>query len=105
MPTSGGWTPATVTYKATVGTTNSGAYSACASNTGSGVTQITTSTTSTALFNGCWLTIDIVIPTDYTAPQDGWWKIRYTMNGSGTSSDVTTWTAEIQGNPVHLVYH
>ena len=104
-PTAGGWTPATVTYKATVGTTNSGAYSACASNSGSGVTQITTATSSTALFNGCWLTIDIVIPSDYTAPQDGWWKIRYTMNGSGTSSDVTTWTAEIQGNPVHLVYH
>ena len=33
--------------------------------------------------------------------------MQYTMHnsqtGTATSNDVTTWTAEIQGNPVHLV--
>lgn len=90
-------------YRATVGTTNSSAYSFCENNAGTGVTQITTNNGSANLFNGCWLTIDIAIPSNYQGHQGGWWRIRYTMNGSGTSSDVTTWTAEIQGNPVHLV--
>jgi hypothetical protein len=58
---------------------------------------------STGVYNGCWLTVDVTIPAGYTAPQQGWWKIRYNMTGSGTSSDVTTWTAKIRGNPVHLV--
>jgi hypothetical protein len=58
---------------------------------------------STGVYNGCWLTIQVTIPATYTAPQQGWWKIRYNMAGTGTSSDVTTWTAKIRGNPVHLV--
>ena len=57
----------------------------------------------TGVYNGCWLTIDVTIPATYTAQQQGWWKIRYNMAGNGTSSDVTTWTAKIRGNPVHLV--
>ena len=57
----------------------------------------------TGTFNGCWLTIRVVVPTTYVADQSGWWKIRYTMNGTGTSNDVTTWTVRILGNPVHLV--
>ena len=36
----------------------------------------------TSQFNGCWLTIDVVIPVGYTAPQSGWWKIKYNMSGS-----------------------
>ena len=44
-----------------------------------------------------------MIPADYTAPADGWWKIRYNMTGTGQSNDVTTWTVNIIGNPVHLV--
>ena len=55
------------------------------------------------VYNGCWLTIDVTIPSTYTAQQSGWWKNRYNMSGSGTSSDVTTWTAKDPGNPVHLV--
>ena len=54
-------------------------------------------------FNGCWLTIDVPIPPGYSAPQSGWWKIKYTMTGSGTSNDVTTWKVGIKGNPVHLI--
>ena len=54
-------------------------------------------------FNGCWLTIQVPIPGGYTAEQDGWWKIRYTMTEHGTSNDVTTWKVAIKGNPVHLI--
>jgi len=43
------------------------------------------------------------IPTTYSGQQQGWWKIRYTMSGTGVSNDVTTWKADIRGNPVHLV--
>ena len=68
--------------------------------------SITTSVSSTSLgkFNGCWLTVQVPVDVDYTAPQDGWWKIRYNMTGTGTSNDVTTWKVALIGNPVHLVY-
>ncbi|GEM_PF-1184675 len=101
IPTSGGWAATNVDYTATPGTTNAGA-TACGSNSGSGVSSIVTSNP-TSQFNGCWLTIDIVIPVGYTAPQSGWWKIKYNMSGSGTSNDVTTWKVQIKGNPVHLI--
>ncbi len=102
----GGFRVAAVTYSGAKGTTNGGANSACNSNSRSTASSapIQTSTgASLGLFNGCWLTIDTIIPSWYTGDQQGWWKIRYTMNGTGTSSDVTTWMADIRGNPVHLV--
>ncbi len=104
-PTSSGWSYADFTYTAHTGTTG-GANSACNTNSNSSPTNdsVQTSTgAATGLFNGCWLTMEVPIPTNYTAPQSGWWKIEYAMNGNGTSSDVTTWTADIKGNPVHLV--
>jgi Putative Flp pilus-assembly TadE/G-like len=102
----GGFRIAAVTYSGAKGTTNGAANSACNSNSRSTASSapIQTSTgASLGLFNGCWLTIDTIIPAWYTGDQQGWWKIRYTMNGTGTSSDVTTWMADIRGNPVHLV--
>ncbi len=87
QPTTTGFTPATFKWKGTVGTSNSGA-SACGSLTGTGVTSVVTNTGGTSRFNGCWLTIEIALPTNYTAPADpvtgqpGWWKIRYNMSGS-----------------------
>jgi Flp pilus assembly protein TadG len=103
VPTAAGWTPTSLDYTAAQGTTNANAAS-CNALTGTGVTSIVTNVGPTnGTFNGCWLTIQISIPTTYTAPQSGWWKIRYTMNGSGTSNDVTTWKVQIRGNPVHLI--
>jgi len=32
---------------------------------------------------------------------DCWWKVRY--NYPDESTDTTTWSAYIEGNPVHLV--
>ena len=73
-----------------------------------------TNTGGSSRYNGCWLTIEIALPTDYTAPhpstdtvtnEGGWWKIRYNMSGSTSdnSTDLTTWEVELRGSPVHLV--
>jgi hypothetical protein len=101
IPTAAGWTPTNVDWSSAVGTSASGTAS-CNGKSGSGVTSIVTANP-TSQFNGCWLTIDVVIPTGYTAEQSGWWKIKYNMSGSGTSNDVTTWKVQIKGNPVHLI--
>ena len=114
IPTSSGWTATPVTYSATQGTTNSGRADGtsgkpnCATNSRttastSPINTFTSGGNTTGKFNGCWLTIVASIPTTYAADQQGWWKIRYTMSGTGTSNDVTTWKADIRGNPVHLV--
>ncbi len=84
---------------------------ACGSRSGTGVTSVTTNTGSSMLFNGCWLTIEVPLPTDYDAAtppgmtQPGWWRIRYNMGGSAsdTAFDLSTWQVSIRGNPVHLV--
>ncbi|MEO8229558.1 MAG: pilus assembly protein TadG-related protein [Chloroflexota bacterium] len=103
VPNAGGWSATALDYTAAQGTTN-GAAASCNALSGTGVTSIQTNVGATnGTFNGCWLTIQIPIPTTYTAQQSGWWKIRYTMNGNGTSNDVTTWKVQIRGNPVHLI--
>ncbi len=103
-------TPASFNYTATAG--SNAATAGCASRSGTGVTSVTTNTGGSSLFNGCWLTIEITLPSTYTAPVDpvsgeaGWWKIRYTMGtyaANNFSTDLTTWTVNIRGNPVHLV--
>ena len=71
--------------------------------------SIRTNSGGTNLYGGCWLIFSIPIPTSYTAstptgePGPGWWKIRYTMAGPASASDLTTWRTQIVGNPVHLV--
>jgi Flp pilus assembly protein TadG len=103
VPTSSGWASTLLDYTAAQGTTNGGAAT-CDSAAGNNVGSIQTNVGNTnGTFNGCWLTIQIPIPGDYQAYQDGWWKIQYIMSGSGTSNDVTTWKVEIRGNPVHLI--
>jgi hypothetical protein len=101
VPNAGGWAPTTFDYTAAKGTTNAGAAN-CNALAGNNVPFVQTSTP-TSRFNGCWLTIQIPIPGGYTAQQSGWWKIKYTMTGTGTSDDVTTWKVAIKGNPVHLI--
>ncbi len=110
QPTGSGFTPAAFNYQGVRGTT-AAAASNCNGLSGTGVTSVTTNTGGTSLFNGCWLSIDIALPSTYSAPNDpvsgepGWWKIRYTMGGSSSSfsTDLTTWQVNIRGNPVHLV--
>ena len=103
VPNSGGWSTVAFDYSAARGTTNSSAAN-CDTLTGDNVSSVQTNVgVSSGTFNGCWLTILVPIPSDYTGEQDGWWRIRYTMNGNGTSNDVTTWKVAIKGNPVHLI--
>lgn len=110
QPTGSGFTPARFDWHSTVGTSNPSA-AACNGRSGSDVDTIVTNTGGNSLFNGCWLTIELQSPNDYSAPVDpesgerGWWKIEYEMGGSATqfSTDLTTWTVSMRGNPVHLV--
>jgi hypothetical protein len=74
--------------------------------TGSNVSAVTTNTGGSSRYNGCWVTITIPLDEDYSAPQDGWWKIRYIMSGDDDdqpATDLTTWQVQVIGNPVHLV--
>ncbi len=89
QPTTGGYTPATFSYTAATGSTASG-VSSCNTNTGTNVTAVTTNTGGSSLFNGCWLTINIALPSTYAAPhpstdttttEGGWWRCKYTMGG------------------------
>ena len=77
---------------------------------------MTTNTGGYKVFNGCWLSIEIPLPSDYDAPrpatedpsvEGGWWKIRYVMGNESAppAFDLTTWQVELRGNPVHLVLH
>ncbi len=109
-PTSSGWAPTTFDYQGTKASSDGNA-SDCNSRSGTSVTSVTTNTGGSSRFNGCWLTITVALPQDYSAPtdpvsgEDGWWKIRYQMGGSTSSfsTDLTTWKVNIRGNPVHLV--
>ncbi|MEQ1788422.1 MAG: hypothetical protein ABL966_15325, partial [Acidimicrobiales bacterium] len=74
-----------------------------------GVCGIRSTIGSTRQFNGEWLRIRLDIPSDYTCTQgvnpettagSCWWGIRY--NFSGATTDVTTWQARIEGNPLQL---
>ena len=88
----------------------------CGSRTGTNVTSVTTNTGGYKVYDGCWLTIEIPLPSDYDAPrpstedpsvEGGWWKIRYLMGSESSTPafDLTTWQVELRGNPVHLVLH
>jgi hypothetical protein len=103
----GGWAPSSqMTYSAKTGTTHSSINTDCNSNASTTpVSQILTNEGNNVKgeFNGCWLTVYIPIPADYSGTEDGWWKMRYNMTGSGTSNDVTTWKVAVLGNPVHLI--
>jgi Flp pilus assembly protein TadG len=70
-----------------------------------GCTNITSGGT---LYQNSWMTIEVPLSADYgdtglTPPgevEEGWWKIRYTVN---SGNDTTTWEVSLRGNPVHLV--
>ena len=85
IPTTTGWTPTTFTYTASQGTTNTNHASCNSLTSPSGGTNIvrTNVGNTNGTFNGCWLVLRSTIPADYTAEQQGWWRIRYRMRNSG----------------------
>jgi hypothetical protein len=98
QPTASGWTPASMSWTA-INVAHTG--SPCPSGSGTAITTYSGG----KQYDGCWLNIRIVLPASYSAPQDGWWKIRYNIGSGGTdmSTDLTTWQVDIRGNPVHLI--
>jgi hypothetical protein len=70
----------------------------------------TTDTSGGTFFQNSWVKILVPIPGTYgqtglhpsgdPAGQDGWWKIKYTVQ---SANDTTTWMVSVLGNPVHLV--
>lgn len=109
-PTPSGYVPADFSFTASRGSVDA---TSCDGLSGTNVTSVVTNTGGSSRFNGCWLTITIPLPTNYTAPlpstdtiatEGGWWQMRYIMgSGSGNATDLTTWKVSIRGNPVHLV--
>ncbi len=99
-PTSTGYVDATFSYTANGGS---------GSQSGTNVTSLVTASSGTTLYNNAWVTITIVLPTNYGSggltppgePEPAWWKIEYTITSAG--NDTTTWETNIRGNPVHLV--
>lgn len=96
MPTGSGYTPATFSWR------DSGTSLGNMGTPTANVTSVTTCSGGTSRFQGHWLVVTIRVPVTYTAPQNGWWKIRYVITG-GAAHDRTTWRVQIKDAPVHLV--
>jgi len=86
-----------------------GTYSGC---TGSGVTPGPLTDCSFAVpypspFNGKWQQVSVPIPAAYTCNDSDntacWVKLQYSYGAGSSPTDVTTWTASIEGDPVRLV--
>jgi Flp pilus assembly protein TadG len=68
---------------------------------GSPANNVTSVDVTASKFNGRLLEITVDL-TGYAPPSNNnWWQIRYTF--AGTVNDRTTWSARIEGDPIHLV--
>ncbi len=100
-PNGGTYNLATFDYAADANCT--GASDACSAT---GRQQIRVVNAGAQGFNNSVVTISIALPPTYGSAaggglaEDGWWKIRYNVDGG---NDTTTWKVSIRGNPVHLV--
>jgi hypothetical protein len=58
--------------------------------------------------NGDWIRMYVPIPADYSCnsgdPKGCWLKIKFVYPGGTSVHDVTTWAAELVGDPVRLVH-
>ncbi|MCU1344976.1 MAG: putative Flp pilus-assembly TadE/G-like/putative Tad-like Flp pilus-assembly [Acidimicrobiia bacterium] len=61
---------------------------------------------SKAIMNGKWMMLSFQIPTNYTCdptdPFDCWYRVRLNFP-SGTPTDTTSWSADLDGDPVRLI--
>jgi hypothetical protein len=66
-------------------------------------TQPYTGLNSNSKYNDRYITIDIPLPSNYTTVYGTktWWKVKYNVGSSST--DRTTWSVNIVGDPVHLL--
>lgn len=97
-------TPSGSAASACIGTTDSPTSTFTSGSTLSPC-QFASAVGGSAKYNGKWVNLDIPIPNNYTCTLGAlpgcWWKIRYVINGQ--ANDTTTWSAEVIGDPVHLV--
>jgi hypothetical protein len=58
---------------------------------------------SNSKYNDRFITIDIPLPPNYATVYNNktWWKVKY--NVGSTTTDRTTWSVNIVGDPVHLL--
>ncbi|MGZ4653778.1 MAG: pilus assembly protein TadG-related protein [Oryzihumus sp.] len=65
------------------------------------------SLTADSSFNGKWQTVSVPIPTSYRCadsdPTACWVRLTYAYGTSSKPTDVTSWTASIEGDPTRLV--
>jgi hypothetical protein len=100
MPTAGGYTQVAFDWTASGGGPPT---------SGTNATQIQVASGGSNRYDNQLITIDIVLPTNYSAPTPplepgpGWWKIQYDLTNGGGGNDTATWAVGIRGNPVHLV--
>jgi hypothetical protein len=90
----------TLSHVGPPGNCNAGKSDACSDN---GVLSITVSGSGGSSFNNTWIEITIPLGTTYGANglwQGGWWQVQYNVTAG---SDLTTWSVNVNGNPVHLV--
>ena len=65
--------------------------------------RITVAGSNGSSFNNTWIEITIPLGTNYGANglwQNGWWQVQYNVTAG---NDLTTWSVNVNGNPVHLV--
>jgi hypothetical protein len=75
------------------------AYSSCSGN----VSSITVAGASGSSYNNTWIEITIPLPSTYGSGglwQGGWWQVQYNVS---QGNDTTTWSVNVNGNPVHLM--
>lgn len=70
-------------------------------------TLSTCSFTVTSSFNGRWETLSVPIPSTYACVDSDttkcWVRLTYNYGAGSAPTDVTSWTANLQGDPVRLV--
>ena len=70
----------------------------------SGRNKITVATSANgSSFNNTWIEITIPLSSTYGSGglwQGGWWQVQYNVSAG---NDTTTWSVNVNGNPVHLV--
>ncbi len=86
-PTATGFTDATFTWTASNGAAGSG----------------TSLDVRNSVFNGQSVVIKVDLAGYAPPTNNAWWQIRYNFTAGATVTDRTTWSAAIQGYPVHLI--
>ena len=59
--------------------------------------------TSEQKFDGDWIELKFDVPSGYTCATDCWVNVQYQMDPGADVTERTTWTAHVDGQPIHLL--